>query len=70
MILGKKTLEIGIYQTNMVMTHLLRLHRVIQLYIEKGRLLAEFDSMIELVDAGDIIGVTGTMKRTEKVSLP
>ena len=69
MILGKKTLEIGNYQTNMVMTHLLRLHRVIQLYIEKGRLLAEFDSMIELVDAGDIIGVTGTMKRTEKVSL-
>ncbi len=38
-----------------------------QLYIEKGRLQAEFDNIVELVDAGDIIGVTGTMKRTDKV---
>ena len=39
----------------------------IQLYIEKGRLEAEFDSLNALVDAGDIIGVTGSMKRTDKV---
>ena len=38
-----------------------------QIYVEKGRLQAEFDNIVELVDAGDIIGVTGTMKRTDKV---
>ena len=41
----------------------------IQLYIEKGRLNEEFDVIKDLTDAGDIIGVTGTMKRTDKGEL-
>lgn len=38
-----------------------------QLYIDKSRLMDEFENLRDLVDAGDIIGVTGTMKRTDKV---
>lgn len=41
----------------------------IQLYLEKGRLGEEFKKIKDLTDAGDIIGVTGTMKRTEKGEL-
>ena len=41
----------------------------IQLYLDKGRLADEFDKLIELVDAGDIVGVTGTAKRTDKGEL-
>jgi lysyl-tRNA synthetase class 2 len=41
----------------------------IQLYIEKGRLGDEFDKIKEWTDAGDIIGVTGTMKKTDKGEL-
>lgn len=41
----------------------------IQLYIDKGRLLDVFDDIRDVVDAGDIIGVTGTMKRTDKGEL-
>lgn len=39
----------------------------IQLYIEKGRLMDEFNNIKDLTDAGDIIGAKGTMKRTDKV---
>jgi lysyl-tRNA synthetase class 2 len=40
----------------------------IQLYIDKARLAADsFDQLKALTDAGDIIGVKGTMKRTDKV---
>lgn len=41
----------------------------IQLYLEKGRLQESFDKVKEWTDAGDIIGVKGTMKRTEKGEL-
>lgn len=42
----------------------------VQLYLDKGRMGGEvFDEVKELVDAGDIVGVTGTMKRTEKGEL-
>eukprot|EP01039_Chlorochromonas_danica_P008711 gene8713-9597_t len=41
----------------------------IQLYLEKSRLGDAFDSIKEMTDAGDIIGVEGTMKRTEKGEL-
>ena len=41
----------------------------IQLYIEKGRLSDEFEKMKEWTDSGDIIGVTGTMKKTDKGEL-
>jgi lysyl-tRNA synthetase class 2 len=41
----------------------------IQAYIEKGRLGEKFESMKNLTDAGDIIGVTGTIKRTDKGEL-
>jgi hypothetical protein len=40
----------------------------IQLYLDKGRMVGnDFDLIKENTDAGDIIGVTGTMKRTDKV---
>jgi hypothetical protein len=40
----------------------------IQLYIDKARLADDsFDQLKALTDAGDIIGVKGTMKRTDKV---
>lgn len=39
----------------------------IQLYLEKGRLGESFASLKQLTDAGDIVGVKGTVKRTEKV---
>ncbi|WCJ37721.1 Lysine--tRNA ligase [Euphorbia peplus] len=42
----------------------------IQLYCEKERLLNdEFDKLKTLVDIGDILGATGSMKRTEKGEL-
>jgi len=41
----------------------------IQLYLEKNRLLERFDSLKEFTDVGDIIGVTGTLKRTDKGEL-
>jgi lysyl-tRNA synthetase class 2 len=41
----------------------------IQLYIEKGRLGDNFKTIKDWTDAGDIIGVTGTVKRTEKGEL-
>lgn len=41
----------------------------IQIYAEKGRLGDSFDLIKEWTDAGDIIGVSGTMKRTEKGEL-
>lgn len=41
----------------------------IQLYLDKGRLQEQFDTIKDLTDAGDIIGVTGTMKRTDKGEL-
>lgn len=40
----------------------------IQLYIDKSRLEDSFDTIKELTDAGDIIGVKGTVKRTDKVN--
>ena len=41
---------------------------LIQLYLDKARLHGEpFDGIKDLTDAGDIIGVKGTMKRTDKV---
>lgn len=41
----------------------------IQLYLEKGKLPDEsFEEIKSLTDAGDIIGVKGTLKRTDKVS--
>lgn len=41
---------------------------LIQLYLEKGHLPGDsFDHLKNLTDAGDIIGVKGTMKRTDKV---
>lgn len=40
----------------------------IQLYLDKERLNTNFDSVKDLTDAGDIIGVKGTLKRTDKVS--
>jgi len=41
----------------------------IQLYLEKGKLPDEsFEDIKSLTDAGDIIGVKGTLKRTDKVS--
>lgn len=40
----------------------------LQLYIDKARLSDDsFDRLKNLTDAGDIIGVKGTMKRTDKV---
>ena len=41
----------------------------IQLYLEAGRLGDEFKTIKEWTDAGDIIGVTGTIKRTDKGEL-
>jgi lysyl-tRNA synthetase, class II len=41
----------------------------IQLYIDKSRLNDAFDLMRDSVDIGDIIGVQGTLKRTEKGEL-
>ena len=41
----------------------------IQLYFERGRLGTEFDSLKEWTDGGDIIGVKGTMKKTDKGEL-
>jgi lysyl-tRNA synthetase class 2 len=41
----------------------------IQLYIEKGRMGDSFENIKEWTDNSDIIGVTGTMKRTEKGEL-
>ncbi|KAJ4837369.1 Lysine--tRNA ligase, chloroplastic/mitochondrial [Turnera subulata] len=42
----------------------------IQLYCEKERLLSDqFDQLKTLVDVGDILGATGSMKRTEKGEL-
>jgi lysyl-tRNA synthetase class 2 len=41
----------------------------IQLYIEKGRLGEGFDRIKEWTDNSDVIGVKGTMKRTEKGEL-
>lgn len=41
----------------------------IQLYIDKKRLEGQFDLLRDLVDAGDIIGVEGTIKRTDKGEL-
>lgn len=38
----------------------------IQLYLDKGRLNDQFDTLKEWTDVSDIIGVTGTIKRTEK----
>lgn len=41
----------------------------IQLYIDKARLAGDsFEQLKTLTDAGDIIGVKGTVKRTDKVS--
>lgn len=42
---------------------------LIQIYLEKGRLEDSFDTLKEFADAGDIIGFTGTIKRTEKGEL-
>ena len=41
----------------------------IQLYCDKGRLEAHFDTLKDWTDAGDIIGCTGTLKRTDKGEL-
>ena len=41
----------------------------IQLYIEKGRMENEFENIKDWTDSSDIIGVKGTMKRTEKGEL-
>jgi lysyl-tRNA synthetase class 2 len=41
----------------------------IQLYLDKGTLTEEFDKIMDYVDSGDVIGVTGTMKRTDKGEL-
>lgn len=41
----------------------------IQLYIDKSRLNDQFDSLKEWTDSGDIIGVQGTIKRTDKGEL-
>jgi lysyl-tRNA synthetase class 2 len=41
----------------------------IQLYIDKKKLGSEFKKMKDWTDSGDIIGVTGTLKRTEKGEL-
>lgn len=41
----------------------------IQLYIEKGRLEDEFKNIKDWTDSGDIIGATGSVKRTEKGEL-
>lgn len=40
-----------------------------QLYLDKGRLNEDFDRIKDWTDAGDIIGATGTLKRTEKGEL-
>ena len=41
---------------------------VIQLYLDKGRMVDDtFNTINAYSDAGDIIGVKGTMKRTDKV---
>lgn len=42
---------------------------LIQLYIEKGRLGDQFQQLKDFTDAGDIVGVRGTMKRTDKGEL-
>jgi len=39
---------------------------VIQLYLDKGRLGEEFDKLKAWTDSGDIVGVRGSVKRTEK----
>eukprot|EP00624_Nannochloropsis_granulata_P007387 evm.model.NODE_7432_length_7388_cov_20.340551.3 len=39
---------------------------VIQLYLDKGRLEEEFTKLKAWTDSGDIIGVRGSVKRTEK----
>ena len=39
---------------------------IIQLYIDKGRLGDEFAKLKQWTDSGDIVGVRGTVKRTEK----
>ena len=41
----------------------------IQLYCEKGRLGDQFERLKDWTDGGDIIGVRGTIKRTEKGEL-
>ena len=41
----------------------------IQLYLEAGRLGDSFKTIKDWTDAGDIIGVTGTVKRTDKGEL-
>lgn len=41
----------------------------IQLYIDKTVLGDEFKNMKDWIDSGDIIGITGTLKRTEKGEL-
>ena len=41
----------------------------IQLYLDKGRLQEKFDDLRDLIDAGDIIGVEGSVKRTDKGEL-
>jgi lysyl-tRNA synthetase class 2 len=41
----------------------------VQLYIEKGRMGDDFSSIKDWTDAGDIIGVKGSVKRTEKGEL-
>ena len=41
----------------------------IQLYIDKNKLGNEFNNMKNWTDSGDIVGVKGTLKRTEKGEL-
>jgi lysyl-tRNA synthetase class 2 len=41
----------------------------IQLYIDKKKLGPDFKKLKDWTDSGDIIGVTGTLKRTEKGEL-
>lgn len=41
----------------------------IQLYLDKSRLQDHFEELRDLVDAGDIIGVRGSVKRTDKGEL-
>ncbi|WOG82839.1 hypothetical protein DCAR_0102007 [Daucus carota subsp. sativus] len=41
----------------------------IQLYCEKDRLASQFDQLKALVDIGDILGASGSIKRTEKGEL-
>lgn len=41
----------------------------IQLYVDKKKLGSEFKKLKDWTDSGDIIGVTGTLKRTEKGEL-